>query len=75
MAARTHGTQSPFHSTHPALASAVRGVGALGFAIALGLAAAPAGAVGQLGSIDLVSRPEGRVLPVYAKDGRHWVVG
>jgi hypothetical protein len=50
-------------------------VAALGLAVALALGAAPAAAVGQLGSVDLVSRPDGRTLAVYAKDGRNWVVG
>ena len=30
---------------------------------------------GQLGSIDVVTRPDGQVLPVYGKDGRGFVVG
>lgn len=30
---------------------------------------------GRLGSLDLVARNDGRVLPVHPKDGRHWVVG
>ena len=50
-------------------------VAALGLAVALTLTAAPAAAVGQLGNVDLVSRSDSRVLPVYAKDGRNWVVG
>src|SRR5512147_729115 len=32
-------------------------------------------AVGRLGSLDVVSRADGRALPIYAKDGRRWVVG
>ena len=32
-------------------------------------------AVGGLGSLDVVSRSDGRVLPVYPKGGRQWVVG
>jgi len=43
-------------------------------AIAASLAAAPA-AAGWVGNIDLVTRSDGRVLPVYDKDGRKWVVG
>jgi hypothetical protein len=34
-----------------------------------------AAAVGSFGSLDVVSRGDGRVLPIYPKDGRHWVVG
>ena len=51
------------------------GSAALVLAIALGLGAVPACATAQLGSVDLVSRPDGRALSVYPKDGRHWVVG
>jgi len=75
MAARTNGIQTPFRSTHPILAGTVRKAGALGLAIALGLGAVPACVAGQLGSVDLVSRPDGRALSIYPKDGRRWVVG
>jgi hypothetical protein len=43
-------------------------------AIAAALSAAPASA-GQIGNVDLLTRGDGRVLPVYEKDGRKWVVG
>ena len=47
--------------------------------IALTMAAAlspmPAAAVGRLGNLDIVSRSDGQVLPVYPGGGRHWVVG
>ena len=59
-------TQGTKH-THPRL-------GALTLAIALTLGAGSAHA-GQLGSIDVVTPPDGRMLPVYAKDGRGYVVG
>ena len=75
MAARTHGIQSPSRSTHNALARNARAVGALGLAIALGLGTVPACVAGQLGSVDLVSRPDGQVLSAYPKEGRRWVVG
>jgi hypothetical protein len=75
MAARTHGIQPPFNSARPVLACAARGGGAFGLAIALALGAVPACAAGQLGSVDLVSRPDGQVLSAYPKDGRRWVVG
>jgi hypothetical protein len=75
MAALTCGTQAPIHSTHHPLAGTLRGVGALGLAIALGLGAVPACVAGQLGSVALVSRPDGQLLSVYPKDGRRWVVG
>ena len=77
MAARTGNINSRFVTgcgdrARPAfLMAAVAG----GVAIALTLAATPAAASGQVGTMDIVSRPEGRVLPVHAKDGRNWVVG
>jgi len=45
-------------------------------AIALGavLGAAPVFA-GHYGNVDLLTRADGRVLPVHEKDGRRWVVG
>jgi hypothetical protein len=42
---------------------------------ALSAAAAPAWGLGRLADVEVVDRADGRVLPVYAKDGRHWVVG
>jgi len=75
MAARNQGIQPPSRSRHHALARNARAAGALGFAIALGLGAVPACVAGQLGSVDLVSRPDGQLLSVYPKDGRRWVVG
>ncbi len=42
---------------------------------ALAAGAGPAAAVGHLATLDVVTRPDGQVLPVYPKDGRHWVVG
>jgi hypothetical protein len=50
-------------------------IGALAIAIALAVGAGSAFAGGQVGSIDVVTRPDGRVLPVYGKDGRGFVVG
>jgi hypothetical protein len=43
-------------------------------ALAAGLAATPA-AAGQVGNVDILTRADGRVLPVYDKDGRRWIVG
>jgi hypothetical protein len=45
---------------------------AIAFAAALG--ATPAGA-GQVGNVDILTRADGRALPVYEKDGRRWIVG
>ncbi len=47
----------------------------LAFALATALAPASADALGRLGSLDIVTRSDGQVLPVYASGGRHWVVG
>ena len=49
-------------------------VAATALAIAASLGAAPAVA-GWVGNIDLLTRGDGSVLPVYEKDGRKWVVG
>ena len=73
MSARTNGIQTSSRSRHDALARTARGVGALGFAIAFGLGAVPACVAGQLGSVDLVSRPDGQLLSDI--EGRpRWVV-
>ncbi len=48
---------------------------ALGWAIALALASTSATAVGRLGNLDIVTRGDGQVLPVYAHGGRNWIVG
>jgi hypothetical protein len=54
------------------------------FAVTLAVAAACAGcattetslaAGGRFGRVDLVRKSDGSVLPMYAKDGRNWVVG
>ena len=44
-------------------------------ALASGLAPPLAMAVGRLGNLDIVSRSDGLVLPVYPGSGRNWVVG
>src|SRR5258708_772034 len=46
----------------------------LGLALAL-LVGAGSATAGALGNIDVVTRPDGRVLPVYPKDGRGYVMG
>ena len=48
---------------------------AIGAMVAACSTAAPSAAAGRFGTLDVVSRGDGRVLPVYPKDGRHWVVG
>jgi hypothetical protein len=44
-------------------------------AVATTLAAHPATAVGQLGNVDILTRGDGQVLPIYPSGGRNWVVG
>ena len=38
-------------------------------------ASLPAAAVGRMGNVDILTRGDGQVLPVYAGGGRNWVVG
>ena len=45
---------------------------AIGVAALLG--AAPASG-GQVGNVDILTRPDSRVLPIYEKDGRRWILG
>lgn len=47
----------------------------LSVAISAATACVPAAAVGQLGSVDILTRNDGQVLPVYAAGGRNWVIG
>jgi hypothetical protein len=75
MTAPTHGIESSLLGTQRRLAITVRSVAALGLAMALGLGTVSACTAGQLGSLDLVSRPDGQLLSAYLKDGRRWVVG
>ena len=49
-------------------------IAAVTLGVAATLGAAPV-AAGQLGIVDLLARPDGRVLPLHEKDGRRWVVG
>ena len=56
-----------YEDSHPAfrirrrgLADAMRSIGVLGLAVGLGLSAAPSRAGGPLGSVDLVTRPDGQ---------------
>jgi hypothetical protein len=47
----------------------------IALAVTTACSAASAAAVGQIGSLDILTRGTGLVLPVYAGDGRNWVVG
>lgn len=75
MAARTRNSKSAIHAQRNNGAKPTFALAAAGLAVALALGVVPAAAAGQLGSVDIVTRPDGQVLPVYAKDGRNWVVG
>jgi hypothetical protein len=44
-------------------------------ALAVGCALATGTAAAAMGSIEIVSRADGRTLPVYRQDGREWIVG
>ncbi len=70
MIPRTH---SVLHNSSGARAPTA--VATLALAVALALGANPVAAGGRVGNIELVTRPDGRVLPTHAKDGRRWVVG
>ena len=48
---------------------------AVALAVAASFGAGPATAVGQMGSLDILTRGNGQVLPVYSSGGRNWVVG
>jgi hypothetical protein len=41
----------------------------------LSLLSLPANAVGSLAQVDIVDRRDGRMLPVYTRDGVHWIEG
>lgn len=41
----------------------------------LALTALPANAVGALAQVDIIDRHDGRLLPVYTRDGVHWIEG
>jgi len=47
----------------------------LAVAVVTAFGAAPASAVGQMGSLDIISRSNGQVLSTYSGGGRYWVVG
>jgi hypothetical protein len=73
MATKTRNIPTEFRAPHGAGGPAT--LTTLALAVALSLATTPAAAVGQVGNIDLVTRPDARVLAVHEKDGRRWVVG
>ena len=68
---RSSATEFPARQGPPGQPS----LAALAMAVALAVNATPAAAFGPTGNVDLVTRPDARVLPIYEKDGRRWVVG
>src|SRR5215471_6958030 len=48
---------------------------AVGLAVATVLSAASTLAHGNLGTVNLITRPDGATIPEYPKDGRRWVIG
>src|SRR4030095_14278963 len=50
-------------------------VSVLSLAVATAFGATSASAVGQMGSLDIISRSNGQVLSTYLGGGRYWVVG
>ena len=50
-------------------------VSAIAIALAAAFGSGHAAAVGRLGNLDIVTRGDGQVLPVYPSGGRNWVVG
>jgi len=74
MAARTQRQEESFRCTAQISAiPTLRRNTALALAVALAVGACNAAA--SMGSIDIVTRPDGGTLPVYGKDSRKWVVG
>jgi hypothetical protein len=69
-----HGIDPPLRVSFDPLARRRRPLAVVAAALAAALGAAPAIA-GHIGSTDLVTRADGRVLPIHEKDGRRWVVG
>ncbi len=68
MSRRTSETHAPYEQCALTITT-------LALAVATALAPTPVDAVGRLGNLDIVSRSDGRVLPVYPNGGRYWVVG
>jgi len=66
-------SQRPARSPQHAVAPPARRAAALALAVACAFGAGTAAAA--MGSMEIVSRPESRTLPVYSRDGRQWVVG
>jgi uncharacterized protein YjhX (UPF0386 family) len=66
---------SPRETRSPQLVPAPFARRAAAVALAVGCALAAGSAAATMGSIEIVSRAEGRTLPVYKQDGRQWIVG
>jgi len=66
---------APPKSRSPQLAAQSFAHRAAAAALALACAAASSTAAAALGGMEIISRAEGRTLPVYKYDGRQWVIG
>jgi hypothetical protein len=75
MATSTNGQDRKHRTTRAAAKQRALTLSPLALAVAAALAAGPAAAVGRIGSLDIVSRSDGQVLPVYNGGSRNWVVG
>ena len=75
MATRTRNIIPHFHSRRDEDKRPAFALAAAALAVTLTLGVAPAAKAGQLGNVELLSRPDGRTLTVYPRDGRNWVVG
>ena len=73
MKSKRHRSQRETRSPQLAPAPFAHRTAAVALTVACALGAGTAAAA--IGSIDIVSRAEGRTLPVYRQDGRQWIVG
>jgi len=73
MATKPRTAQRSTRSPQLAAAPCVRRGAAVALAVACALGAGAASAT--MGSIEVISRAEGRTLPVYPQGGRQWIVG
>ena len=73
MKSKRHRSQRETRSPQLAPAPSAHRTAAVALTVACALGAGTAAAA--IGSIDIVSRAEGRTLPVYKQDGRQWIVG
>jgi hypothetical protein len=75
MAVKSQGIQSGTRSSRATGRKCALTLTLVAVAVAATLDALPAAAVGRLANVDIVTRADQRPLPVYPKNGEHWVVG